>query len=132
MIDSNLMMKNLAFTKIMTKRMFSLPDNVEINGSFDIKYEEVNENEINVFLIYNAKSKKNEIEIEIELQGNFSVRDIDDDSVKRYLLHVNTIAIMFPYLRSQISLATNQPGFIPIQIPIVNAVALARAAGFND
>ena len=132
MIDSNLIMKNLAFTKIITKRFFSLPDNVEINGSFDIKYEEVDENEINVFLMYNAKSKKNEIEIEVELQGNFIARDIDDDSVKRYLLHVNTIAIMFPYLRSQISLATNQPGFVPIQIPIVNAVALARAAGFND
>lgn len=130
-ISSNLMMKNLAFTNLKVKRDFSLSNDIEINGSFDVKFENVNDDEINVILSYNAKSKNNEINIEVELKGSFVAHDLTDNDVKEYLLHVNTIAIMFPYLRSQISLITTQPGLIPIQIPIVNAIALAKKAGFN-
>jgi len=130
-VNSNLFLKNLAFTKIIVKRDFNLSNNIEINGSFDIDYKKISENEINVILKYNAKSSEKNIIIELELQGNFCVYGEVKKDVKEYLLHVNSIAIMFPYLRSQVSIATTQPGLVPIQIPIVNAVNLARAAGFK-
>lgn len=130
-INSNLFLKNLAFTNVSVKRAFNMQSNVEIDGIFDVKYEEISENEINVLLKYNAKSKKGDIVIDIELIGNFCVFDVEKEEVKSYLLHVNSIAIMFPYLRSQVSLATTQPGFVPIQLPVVNAIALARGAGFK-
>ena len=130
-INSNLFLKNLAFTNVSVKRSFNMQSNVEIDGIFDVKYEEISENEINVLLKYNAKSKKGDIVIDIELIGNFCVFDVEKEKVKSYLLHVNSIAIMFPYLRSQVSLATTQPGFVPIQLPVVNAIALARGAGFK-
>ena len=130
--NGNLVLKNLAFTNITVKREFKLSNNVELDGTFDINYDEVSEDEINVILTYNAKSKKNDIFIEVELQGNFCIYGDVEKDVKKYLLHINSIAIMFPYLRSQVSIATTQPGFVPIQIPIVNAIALARAAGFKD
>jgi len=128
-INSNLMLKNMAFTNISVSRAFNLPNNIDLTGSFDINYEEISNDEINVVLKYNAVSKKGEIKIEVELKGDFCIYDVEDIKVKRYLLHVNTIAILFPYLRSQVSLITTQPGFVPIQIPIVNAMALAREAG---
>ncbi|MBP5446324.1 MAG: protein-export chaperone SecB [Acholeplasmatales bacterium] len=131
-INSNLMLKNMAFTNISVKRSFDLPNNLDIMGSFDVRYEEIDDNEIIVVLKYLAKSKKEEISIDIELKGNFVTRDIEDKKVSKYLLHVNSLAIMFPYLRSQISIVTTQPGFVPIQIPIINAVALAREAGFEE
>lgn len=131
-IKSNLIMNNLAFTKISINRSFELSNCIEIVGSFNVKYEEINDEEINVYLSYNAKSKKEDLTIELELKGKFSVFDIEDEDVKRYLLHVNSIAIMFPFLRSQISIVTTQPGLVPIQIPIVNAISLAREAGFVD
>lgn len=130
-INSNLFLKNLAFTNVSVKRAFNMQSNVEIDGIFDVKYEEISENEINVLLKYNAKSKKGDIVIDVELIGNFCVFDVEKEEVKSYLLHVNSIAIMFPYLRSQVSLATTQPGFVPIQLPVVNAIALARGAGFK-
>ena len=36
----------------------------------------------------------------------------------------NTVAILFPYIRSQISLMTTQPGMHPIIIPPMNIVSL--------
>ena len=131
-INSNLFLKNLAFTNISVKRAFNMPNSIEINGSFDVIYKELNDDEIVVVLKYDAKSKKDEVVIDIELQGNFCVIGIDDIKLKRYLLHVNSIAILFPYLRSQVSIATTQPGFMPIQIPIVNAIGLAKGAGFIE
>ena len=129
--NGNLMLKNMAFTNVSVKRLFDLPNEVELSGSFDIHYDEINENEIKVIINYNASSFKGEIKVDVELQGTFCTVEVSDKNVKDYLLHVNSIAILFPYLRSQISIATTQPGIVPIQVPIVNAVALARAAGFN-
>ncbi len=131
-INSNLFLKSLAFTNISVKRALILSNNIELNGSFDIDYKEIGEDEIIVTLKYNAKSINNNVDISVEMQGDFVVNGVEDENAKRYLLHVNSLAIMFPYLRSQVSIATTQPGFMPIQIPIVNAIALARAAGFKD
>ena len=40
------------------------------------------------------------------------------------ILKKNTVAIMFPFIRSQISLLTTQPGLIPIVMPPININAL--------
>ena len=36
------------------------------------------------------------------------------------LIKENGVAILFPYLRSEITLLTTQPGFQPIVLPAVN------------
>ena len=56
-INSNLFLKNLAFTNISVKRAFNMPNSIEINGSFDVIYKELNDDEIVVVLKYDAKSK---------------------------------------------------------------------------
>lgn len=40
------------------------------------------------------------------------------------ILEKNTIAIMFPYIRSYISIITTQPGMNPIVLPAMNIVAM--------
>ena len=40
------------------------------------------------------------------------------------ILKANTVAIMFPYIRSQISLLTTQPGLHPVMLPPMNINAL--------
>ena len=45
-------------------------------------------------------------------ENNFERRDL--------LLRKNTLAILFPYIRSQISLVTAQPGLVPIVLPPMN------------
>ena len=38
----------------------------------------------------------------------------------------NTVAIMFPFIRSQVSILTTQPGMIPIVMPPININALVE------
>lgn len=40
------------------------------------------------------------------------------------MLEKNAIAIMFPYIRSYISLITTQPGMDPIVLPVMNIAAM--------
>ena len=40
------------------------------------------------------------------------------------ILKKNTVAIMFPFIRSQVSILTTQPGMIPIVMPPININAL--------
>ena len=42
-------------------------------------------------------------------------------------LQKNAIAVMFPYLRSQITLLTSQPGMTPLIIPILNINTLLES-----
>ena len=42
------------------------------------------------------------------------------------MLEKNTIAIMFPYIRSYISSITTQPGMSPIVLPAMNIVAMVN------
>lgn len=62
--------------------------------------------------------------IEAQISGFFSV---DEQSVLgKKVLENNTAAILFPYLRSQLTLLTSQPGFEPVILPVMNINALMR------
>ena len=49
-------------------------------------------------------------------QGSESITD----ELKDALVRKNTIAIMIPYMRSQLSLLTTQPGVDCVMLPIIN------------
>ena len=49
--------------------------------------------------------------------------DIDEQTYE-HLIKANTIAIIFPFIRSQVSLLTTQPGMMPVIIPPININAL--------
>ena len=72
---------------------------------------------------------KNErtITLKVTLVGFFKC-DIDDEALKTSLVYNNAIAILFPYLRSQISLVTTQPDMLPITLPPMNIVKMFQEA----
>lgn len=60
--------------------------------------------------------------ISVQITGIFS---ISEKSVfGENILANNTVAILFPYLRSQLTLLTSQPGFEPVILPVMNINAL--------
>lgn len=67
-------------------------------------------------------SSKDEYEIRAQISGIFSVSE--DSALGKKVLANNTIAILFPYLRSQLTLLTSQPGFEPVILPVMNINAL--------
>lgn len=60
--------------------------------------------------------------IKTQISGIFSISE--DSVLGKKVLANNTIAILFPYLRSQLTLLTSQPGFEPVILPIMNINAL--------
>lgn len=67
-------------------------------------------------------SSDSEYNIKVQISGIFSISE--DSVLGKKVLTNNTIAILFPYLRSQLTLLTSQPGFEPIILPIMNINAL--------
>lgn len=63
--------------------------------------------------------------ISATLIGEFELLADMNDKVLHHIMETNTFAIMFPYLRSQISLITSQPDMTPVVIPAININALA-------
>lgn len=63
------------------------------------------------------------VNIRIKIYGIFSCQ-CEDQNIKDQLLSKNAVAILFPYLRSQISMVTTQPYSAPIVIPAININAL--------
>ena len=59
------------------------------------------------------------LNLEITICGKFLCHEKDEDK-RKMLLSKNTLAILFPYLRSQVSLVTTQPDITPITIPPMN------------
>lgn len=62
-------------------------------------------------------------ELNVSIKGVFSVSG-ENEETNRILLTRNSCAIMFPYLRSQITLLTSQLNFEPIVLPIININSL--------
>lgn len=115
-IQSVLKLKEIYFKKIEFEQYSGTKYDGEVKVSFALK----------------EKCKKDTLEIEIhftivgeiafklegELCGIFGIDKIADISIEK--LKTNAIAIMFPYLRSQVTLLTTQPTMIPIVLPPIN------------
>lgn len=46
----------------------------------------------------------------------FSVKEWREEAI----INANTVAIMFPFIRSQVTLLTSQPGMTPIVLSAIN------------
>jgi len=82
------------------------PYNVEING-----------NEIAVEL--SSILQNTSFILEISMEGKFTVHE-DEQGFTSEALKPNVLAIMFPFLRSQVTLITAQPGFESLTLPAIN------------
>ena len=72
-----------------------------------------------------VKNKTESVLLNLETIGVFTVdKEGVTDDIGDHLIKVNTVAIMFPFIRSQISLLTTQPGLEPILLPPININAL--------
>lgn len=77
------------------------------------------ENFIRVSIVTEIKEENEKIYLRIKSVGIFEVdRKIDHDIEKTIVKSI--VAIMFPFIRSQVALITSQPGLNSIMLPIIN------------
>lgn len=126
-ISAALNMEYIAFETIEYHRDIS--QNLPISQTYSMKFmRDVQENpetqKYKVSLTAEIWSNDSDVvSLKIKIYGIFACQ-YEDPKVKDQLLAKNAVAILFPYLRSQISLVTTQPNNVPIMIPAVNINAL--------
>ena len=120
-IKSVLNMDKLVFDKISFERKGFKNQN-PIKYSVETRIAQHQEQEIYRVTLVLKGDKEDEFDFEISLTGFFSFSDGAevDDQIKKTLINNNTVAIMMPYMRSQVSLLTAQPEMDCIVLPAFN------------
>lgn len=131
-VESIVKLNNLYFDKIdFWYSGMPIPDK-ELALAFNASYEFNDNHDSCVVTLNCCISDKSEehMRLELSINGSFTC---DEDSFERRdaLLKKNTLAILFPYLRSQISIVTAQPNFAPIVLPPININAVLDSINEN-
>lgn len=120
-IHSILKLNHLVFDKIEFKRLGFQNDN-EVEFGIQSNISQRRGTDIyKITLILNG-NKPDEYSFEISLTGFFSIEDSENISqkLKDDLVSKNAIAILMPYLRSEVSLLTAQPEMDCVVLPTLN------------
>lgn len=120
-IESVLKLNKIVFDKIEFKRLGFENDN-ELELEIQSNISQRQDTEIyKVTLVLKGK-KSEEYTLEISLSGFFSIEadgELTED-LKNTLVTKNSVAILMPYLRSEVSLLTAQPEVECVVLPAFN------------
>lgn len=125
--ECKMQMLDLYFSEFSFVHKREIPCSQEYDTSFQINYAVSNEdeNKIKVTIDTSVKDKAESVSVELQTVGIFNIEKQDiEDKLYAHLVKVNTIAIMLPFIRSQISLLTTQPGITPIMLQPINVNAI--------
>jgi preprotein translocase subunit SecB len=62
--------------------------------------------------------------VALSMVGVFQFAPQEGAPKAEQVMKVNAVSILFPYLRSQLTLLTTQPGIAPVVLPPINVVSL--------
>lgn len=79
------------------------------------------EDQYKITLAVRLKEKNNQINVYVKSKAHFTTQQENTNLIEK-----NTIAIIFPYVRSHISSITSQPGMMPIVLPPMNIAAMLK------
>ncbi|MBR7016389.1 MAG: protein-export chaperone SecB [Lachnospiraceae bacterium] len=119
-IKSNLQMRNFYFRRYSFFREPVISDG-EYHIDLQKHIEPKRKHEYKVILV--TIIEKEDLHLELEAQAEF-LYEAEDYSREDAIINANTVAIMFPLIRSQVTLLTSQPGMAPIVLPPINTQKL--------
>ena len=120
-IYSVLKLDKLVFDKIDFKRV-GFKNNNELELNFQSNIAQKQGTDIYRITLILGGNKPDEYSFEISLTGFFVIEESRDitPELKNDLVSRNAIAILMPYLRSEVSLLTAQPGMECVVLPAFN------------
>ena len=127
-----LTLEDIVFDKISFSRKDFKSDR-EPTFSFEISAGKRADEDVYKVTILMSVEKEKEYEIEISLSGFFSINTgaLDENIDISELISKNTVAILMPYMRSELSLLTAQPGMECIVMPPINVNTMMEHARRN-
>lgn len=122
---SSLRMDHVMFDAISFDRHGFRKNKEDVKTKFriDYGYEEVSENQYHITLVAEAK-REDEYTAKVQLSAYCTVNA--NEPHKQQLIEQNALAILFPYVRSEMTLLTSQPEVEPIVWPVMNINKLMK------
>ena len=129
-ISSVLQLKHVVFDEITFKRLgFQNKKEKSARLDFGKHVEKIDEGEYRVSLSIKAVREK-EYEATVTISGYCGISE--DVPFKDRILNENAIAILFPYVRAELTLLTAQPETETLMIPVVNINAMFKQVETED
>lgn len=115
-MKSNLKMRDLYFSSCSVTRACKV-ENGECKADLQRNIKKTEEHEYDVELTLLVE--KSDLSVSIVTRAHFQFEG-DTYEMEESIVNTNTVAIMFPFIRSQVTLLTTQPGMTPIVLPPIN------------
>lgn len=129
-MENNCILKlnHLLFDEITFNRVnFKSKSDLQVEFGFAFNKRENGEFVSSIRII---GTKKDEYNFVVRASGYFQISEAVEDS--DILIQQNAIAIVFPYIRSQISLLTAQPEVDPVILPPMNIAQMVKESIENQ
>ena len=117
--ESPLKLKRLLISECNFKRSEDTLKNLILDVNISRNIEVFEADTYKITLDFFMSDDKRKIEVSIKCIAYFETQE---ENIQ--LIEKNTIAIMFPYVRSYVSIITTQPGMSPIVLPPINVAAM--------
>lgn len=117
--ESPLILEKIEITESTFRKKDVSLDELELGVRVEHSVESIEEDEYEILLNTTVSDENENIYVNVKGKAVFRTQQKNMD-----MLEKNTIAIMFPYIRSYISIITTQPGMPPIVLPAMNIIAM--------
>lgn len=125
--ESALIAKKIFVENMSFQRKEVLNGNLRLTqSSIGKSVEQVTESEYKCSLALKLSDEEETAMLEIVISGIFEFNAELRDEQKQIIITKNTMAILFPYLRAQVTLMTSQPDVEPIVLPAININSLLQ------
>lgn len=119
-MKSNLKMNDFYFSSCSVERACRV-ENGECQADLQRNISKSKDHEYDVELT--LLIRKSDLSVSVVAKAHFEY-EADDYEKEDSIIKTNTVAIMFPFIRSQVTLLTTQPGMTPIVLPPINTTKL--------
>ncbi len=117
-MKSDLRMDGLHFSECTVTRS-PVIENGTLSYDLTKQIQEMEDGSNLVILTLTISKEKADLFVKVVASAKFTM-DSDDPELKKTIMNNNAVAIMFPFIRSQVTLMTTQPGMTPIVLPPIN------------
>lgn len=123
--ESTLIAKKIFIEKMSFQRNNCSKDIIRMTESrIGKEIEDLGDDRYKCSIMLELNDEDKEAELEIIVSGLFEFETQMDQNMKNVIVTKNTMAILFPYLRTQVTLMTAQPDIQTVVLPPININSL--------
>lgn len=126
-VRSDLQMKDIYFSKIecLQNKDLSKLGEVNLKTNYKVDIKDINEDEKEILFEVQIFSEDERLAINLVANGIFKLEGVNlSKEEKDIVFRHNAVAIMFPFIRSQVALITAQPGLNSVMLQPINTTKI--------